>query len=140
MSVQGKFIVYRTTHLCLTVNKLTEETKREQLVCKDVSVYEVYILSTVETEDTCTPARLEALLSSTQSSVPPVTISPRFFGSDCVRGPSENFVKRSAVLFFGSTTPTERHPSLIHGCMAKQRIAMCLSPPGPSLEYVTCRI
>ena len=63
--------MYCTTDPCLTVNKLKKE-KREQCWCTDVSVHVVYILSTVETEDTYTRARPGALLSSSQPSVPPL--------------------------------------------------------------------
>ena len=65
--------MFCSTDLCLTVNK---EEKRAQCLCTDVSSYEVYILSTVDAEDTHTPARMGALLSNSQSSVPPVTCSP----------------------------------------------------------------
>ena len=119
MCAHEESMVYCTTHLCLTVNKSKEEKNKLAFRCQ---CYVVYILSTVETEDTYTPARLKALLPGSQSSVHPVTCSPSFLESDCVRGPSKNFVKRSAVLFFVSTRPTDGPFSLIHCCIAKQRI------------------
>ena len=62
----------------------------------------VNILSTVGTENTYTPARLEALFKSSQSSpfVPSRIRSPSFLASDCVVNRFRCFVKRSAVLFF----------------------------------------
>ena len=59
--------MYYTTDLCLTANQLKKE-KREQCSCTEVSVYVVHILSTVETEYTYTPVRLEALFQSHRSS------------------------------------------------------------------------
>ena len=53
----------------------------------------VNILPTVGTENTYTPARLEALFKSTQPSpfVPSRIRSPRFFASDCVLNPFQMF-------------------------------------------------
>ena len=73
----------------------------------------------LQCEDTYTLVRQEAVWSSTQPSV----CNPEFLQSDSSRGPSEHFVKRSSVLFFVSTCPTD---SLTHDCMAKQRISMCM--------------
>ena len=92
---------------CVTVSKLKKE-KRKQCKCTDVSLHVVHILSIVETENTYTPARLEALFTSSHSSVPPIACSPSFRKSDFVRGPFRNFVKRSAVLSFVSALPTDR--------------------------------
>ena len=74
MCVHESQAVYCTTELCLSVEKLKEEKKtgKERCLCAEVNVYVVYILSTVKTENTYTPARLEALFSSHQSSVIPV--------------------------------------------------------------------
>ena len=41
-----------TTDLGLSVGKLQKEKKMEQCLCAEVSVYVVYILSTVKTENT----------------------------------------------------------------------------------------
>ena len=51
------------------------------------------ILSTVQTENTYTPARLEALFTSSQSSqfVPSKIRGSRFLASDCVVNPSKHF-------------------------------------------------
>ena len=49
--------MYCTADLCQTVNK---KEKREQCLYTDVSVHEMYSLSSVETEDTFTPARLKS--------------------------------------------------------------------------------
>ena len=56
MFVRGESTVYCTTDLCLSVNKLKTE-KREQCSCAEVSVYVVYLRSTLGTEDAHTPAR-----------------------------------------------------------------------------------
>ena len=66
MCVHEESAVYCSTHVCLTVNKLKEEN-RKPCLCEDVSVCEVYFLSTGESEDTYTLARLEALFTSSQS-------------------------------------------------------------------------
>ena len=103
----------------------------------------MYIPSTGKTENTYTPARLEALFKSSQSS--PFLSHPRsyhgirspsFLASDCVRNPSRCFVKRSSVLLFVSTRLTDRRFPRIHFCIAKHRNSMCLSPPGP----LRCRV
>ena len=102
----------------------------------------MYILSTVKTENTYTPARLKKLFKSSQLTpflsrhhlwhfVPPKIRSPSFFASDCVRNPSRCFVKRSAVLIFVSTRLTDRRFSRIHCCISRHRISISLSPPGP---------
>ena len=124
--------MYCTTDLCLSVDKLKTEKTKEQCQCTEVIVYVRYILSTVKTESTHTPARLDALFKSSQPSLVPSRIrSPSFLPSDCDLGPSRRFVKRSAVLSFVSTRSTDRRFSRIHCCSAKHRISMCLSPPGP---------
>ena len=112
------------TELYLSVDKLKKKKKKGR---NDV---------TGKTEDTCTPARLEALFKSSQSSpsvsfVPSRIRSPSFLASDCVRNPSRCFVKTSAVLFFVSTRLTHKRFSRIHCCIAMHRISICLSPPGP---------
>ena len=136
--MHGESTVHCTTDLCLSVNKLKTEKKKEQCECTDVSVYAGYILSTVK-KSTDIPARLDALFKSSQSSFVPSRIrSPSFLASDCVLGPSRCFVKRSAVLSFVSTRSTDRRFSRIHCCSAKHRISMCLSPPGP-LRCRMCR-
>ena len=93
----------------------------------------VGILSTAKTENTYTPARVDALFKSSQSSpfVPSRIRSPSFLASDCVRYPSRCFVQRSAVLVFVSTRLTERRFSRIHSCIARHSISIWLSPPGP---------
>ena len=57
--------MYCTTELCLSVDNLKEEGKKNiegtMLVYRG-NVYVVYILSTVKTENTYTPAGLEALV------------------------------------------------------------------------------
>ena len=128
--------MYCTTDLCLSVDKMKKEKKttgKERCWCTEVNVCVMYILSAVETKNTCTPVRLEALFQSSQSSpfVPSRIRSPRFLASDCVRNPSRCFVKSSAVFFFVSTRLTDRRFSRIHCCVAKHRISMCWSPPGP---------
>ena len=113
MCVHGSQSVYCTTELCLSVDKLNEEkttTRKERCKGTEVNVCVVYFLSTVQSENTYTPARLEEPFKSSQASP---------------------FLKRSAVLFFVSTRPTDRHFSRIHCSIAKHRIPMCLSPPGP---------
>ena len=116
---------------------------KKRCLCTVVNVYVVYILSTVKTENTYTPARLEALFekalsrhhSSVSSTIVPFVPSrirsPRFFGSDCVRNPSRCFVKTSAVLFFVSNRLADKRFSRIHCCIAKHRISKCSSPPNP---------
>ena len=66
----------------------------------------VNILSTVGTENTYTPARLEELFKSSQPSpfVPSRIRSPSFLASDHVLNPFRWFVKRSAVSFFVSSS------------------------------------
>ena len=58
MCVHGSQAVYRTTELCLSVDKLKKKRKKktgeERCQFTDVNVYVVYILSTVETENTYT--------------------------------------------------------------------------------------
>ena len=133
----------RAVSVCGQAERRKKSTKRkEQCQCTEVSAYVVYIPSTFKTENTYTPARLGALFKSSQSS--PFLSHPRlyhsyhpgfealsFFASDCIRNPSRCFVKKSAVLFFVSTRLTDRRLSLIHCCIDKHRISMCLSPPGP---------
>ena len=95
-------------------------------------VFVVIIQSNVKTENTYRTARLEALFKSSQSSFVPSKIrSPNSLSSDCVLGPSRCLVGGSAVLSFASTRSTDRRFSRIHCCMAKHRISICLSPPGP---------
>ena len=144
MCVHGESTVYCTTDLCLSVDKL-EEGKKQQHGRNDVSVQRsMSILCTVcqllKLRILTPPARLEALFKSSQSSpfVRSRIRSPSFLASDCVLGPSRCFVKRSAVLFFVSTRPTDRRFSRIHCCIAKHRISICLSPPGP-LRCRMCR-
>ena len=77
-----------TTDLCLFVDKL-KKGKKTMCQCTEVS----------------TPARLEALFKSFQSSFVPSKIRrPSFLASDCVLNPFRCFVKRSAVLFFVSSS------------------------------------
>ena len=66
MCVHGSQAVCCTTELCLSVDKLKEETTtgKERCQCPEVNVKAVYILSTVQTENTYTPARLEARFKS----------------------------------------------------------------------------
>ena len=66
--------MYCTTDLCLSVNKLRKEKERENNVSIHRSVSTLcklfqLTLSTVETENTYTPARLEALPTSSRSSI-----------------------------------------------------------------------
>ena len=70
MCVHGRRPVYCTTELCLSVDKLKKEktTGKERYYCTEVNVYVVYIMSTVEAENTHTLARLKALFKSSQSS------------------------------------------------------------------------
>ena len=60
--------VYCATELCLSVDKLTKEktTGKERCQWTEVNVHVMYILSTVKTENTHTPAPLEALFKSSQ--------------------------------------------------------------------------
>ena len=55
---------------------------------------------------------------------------PCFLASDCVLRPCRCLVKRSAVLFFVSSLPTDRRFSCIHFFIAKHPISICLSRPG----------
>ena len=70
MRVHGESAVYCTSDLNLTVNKPKKKKNagKEHCQCTEVSVYAVYTLSTVKTENTYTLARLEALFKSSQSS------------------------------------------------------------------------
>ena len=88
----------------------------------------MYILSTVKTENTCTPARLEALVQIHQ----PLSFVPQDSKPKLLRKRlcSQSIVKRSAVLFFVSTRPTDRRFSRIHCCIAKHRISIWVSPLG----------
>ena len=112
--------------LCLTVNKLSNNN------CTYKCLYLRSVRSvSLRRKDTHTPARLEALESSSPSFVPPVKCNPSLSDSDSSRGPSYMFVP---------TRPTERRCSLIHCCMEKQRISMCLRPPGsPESESISRR-
>ena len=59
--------VHCTTELSLFVDKLKKKTTgKERCQCTEVNV--LYILSTVKTENTYTPARLEALFASSPPS------------------------------------------------------------------------
>ena len=118
---------YCTTELCLSVDKLKKKKKqttgktaaRKRLCwCTDVTVYVLYNLSHVKTEQNLQPcstadARQKAVSCHHRSFpfVPPSAISRKhslnFFASALVRNPSRCFVKRSAVLFFVSTRLTD---------------------------------
>ena len=69
MCVHGSQAVHCATELCLPVDKLKEEKKtgKERCWCIEVNDNVVYILAVVKTENTHTPARLEALFESSQS-------------------------------------------------------------------------
>ena len=125
--MHGSQAVYCTTELCLSVDKLEKKNNNRE------GTMLVYRGQLLKTENTYTLVRLEALFKSPQSSpfVPSRIRSPSFLARACVRNPSRCFVKRSAVLFFVSTRLTDRRFSHIHCCIAKHRISVCLSPPGP---------
>ena len=101
--VNGEDIVHCISH------SASDWEQSENFHVQMSSVCTVDSLSIVENVRVLyTPARLEALRSSSQASVLPVTCKPSFFASDSVRGPSKHFVKRSAVLLFVSTRPTDK--------------------------------
>ena len=121
------------TDISMMLPKWTCSTLASSLSAHDTRQL-LFVMATVE--NTYTPARLEALFTSFQSSATLLTCSPSSFESDRVLGPSKCFVKRSAVLSLVSTRPTDRRFSRIHCCTAKHRDSMCLSPSGPLL----CRV
>ena len=71
------------------------------------------ILSDVGTENTYTPARLEALFESSQSSPFVPSSQDSKFKYPCERLRSQCFVKRSAVLFFVSSSRFVLHLSTV---------------------------
>ena len=121
--------MYGATDLCQSVHKLKrEKTRRKRCWCTEASVCVVYFLSTVKTENTYTPARLEALFNSSQSSLVPSKIrSPSFLASDYVLGQSRCFVMQYC-LSCPFEPPTDVF-SRIHCCLARHRISICLSGP-----------
>ena len=72
--------------------------------------------------------------------MPPVTCNPSFFESDGVRGPSKKNVKKSNVLLFVSTRPTDRrffYDPLLYGSATNHDVLE--TSWSFSLEYMTCR-
>ena len=108
--------------------------KRTVSVCRGQCLRSVHSDKCWNWEYIHSPTGLEALFTSSQSSF--VTrasqdLKSYFLVGERVRGPSICFVKRSAVLSFVFTRPTDRRSSLIHHCKAKHRISMDLSPTSP---------
>ena len=148
---------YCTTELYVSVDKLKKKKKNKEDSGREerVLVYRCQCLCNVQSVTCEKMKELTHLLncrrlfgtvgcyhwsfpcappSAISTLVPPSAISrkrnPNFFASARVRIPSRCIVKRSAVLFFVSTRLTDRRLSLVHYCIDRHRISMCLSPPG----------
>ena len=123
----GESTLYWTTDLCLSVDKLKKEKKKNNVCvqrsvstwCTFCQLFKLRTLTSLLDWKRCSQA-----LSRHSSLVPPRIWSPIFLASDCVPGPSRCFVKRSAVLSFVLTRPTDRRFSLIHCCLVKLRISI----------------
>ena len=116
----------------VSVREQNEEGKKEN----NVSVDAVYILSTVETEDIYTPARLEVLFRSSQSSLRHSCL-PGFQVQVSLRAtvfsihPHVSWRDLQFCLSCSRVQPADVFLWSTVAYTAKHRISTCLNPPGP---------